>query len=547
MQDAARASWLAMWIVALAQILMSFNFFSLPVSVGGIVESFGASPSSVGTAIVTYSLFVAAFIMLGAKINARFGARRVFQISSGLFGLAMILMTFSPSAGVMILAQGLAGTAAAGLVPTLVILIATKYTGHQQAKALGYLGAAQAIAGVLAYLLAGMLGTWVGWRYTFGLLIVLAAIIVVFSNKLAHVEPQRNVQIDWFAVVLAASAIILLSFGFDFINDWGMLVASPGAPFSLFGLSPAALMIVTGVVIGQAFFVWTRRREASGKTPLVALEVLDTPQERAAIYLIAVVFGLGSAIAFLIPLYIQIVQGGTSLETAIATIPYTLAITVAAIYVVRLYDHVSPRAIARYSLIMQTIGLTLLAIVIRNDWSNLMVMMSLLIVGIAEGALVTLLFNVLVTASPKEVAGDVGSVRGTAINLSAGVGTAIATVLAVGLLSMSVSRSLASNPTIPPELQTQVDLDNIDFVSNDRLTEVMEDTTATPAQVSEAVAINTHARLQALKLSFLVLAGLAFLGIFPASGLPWYVPSEVPGKSVSGVKARRGGPQAVPS
>ena len=37
----------------------------------------------------------------------------------------------------------------------------------------------------------------------------------------------------------------------------------------------------------------------------------------------------------------------------------------------------------------------------------------------------TLLFNVLVTASPKELAGDVGSLRGTAQNLAAAVGTAV--------------------------------------------------------------------------------------------------------------------------
>ena len=37
----------------------------------------------------------------------------------------------------------------------------------------------------------------------------------------------------------------------------------------------------------------------------------------------------------------------------------------------------------------------------------------------------TLLFNVLVTASPKELAGDVGSLRGVTQNLAAAVGTAV--------------------------------------------------------------------------------------------------------------------------
>ena len=47
----------------------------------------------------------------------------------------------------MILAQAVAGAAAAALVPTLVVLIAANYQGRQQAQALGWLGAAEAMGG----------------------------------------------------------------------------------------------------------------------------------------------------------------------------------------------------------------------------------------------------------------------------------------------------------------------------------------------------------------------------------------------------------------
>jgi hypothetical protein len=120
--------------------------------------------------------------------------------------------------------------------------------------------------------------------------------------------------------------------------------------------------------------------------------------------------------------------------------------------------------------------------------------------GIGQGSLVTLVFNVLATASPKELAGDVGSLRGTAKNLAAAVGTAVAGALLVGLLSAGILRGLTDNPSLPPEFQSQVDLDSITFVSNDRLQVVMERTTATPVEIAEAVRINTDARLRALKM-----------------------------------------------
>jgi MFS family permease len=104
-----------MIVIAMAQILMSFNVNALPVSIGGIVASFDAPPTVVGTAIVTYSLFIAGFVMLGAKIGALFGSRSVFQAMVALFGAAMATMTLSPSANMMIAAQGIAGFAAAAL------------------------------------------------------------------------------------------------------------------------------------------------------------------------------------------------------------------------------------------------------------------------------------------------------------------------------------------------------------------------------------------------------------------------------------------------
>ena len=134
-QDGARTSWLPMAVVALAQILLSLNVNALPVSIRGIVASFDAPPTIVATAIVTYSLFVAAFVMLGAKIGAIFGSRWVFQATVVLFGAAMAIMTLSLNTTMMIVAQGIAGIAAAALVPSLVVLIAANYQGKQQAQA----------------------------------------------------------------------------------------------------------------------------------------------------------------------------------------------------------------------------------------------------------------------------------------------------------------------------------------------------------------------------------------------------------------------------
>lgn len=153
------------------------------------------------------------------------------------------------------------------------------------------------------------------------------------------------------------------------------------------------------------------------------------------------------------------------------------------------------------------------------------------IVGVNNTALVTLVFNVLVTSAPSSLAGDVGSLRGTTQNLASAVGTAVAGALLVSLLGLSVGRAVVEHLELPPELVAQVDLDSVNFVSNDDLRAVLEGTDATPAQVDVAVAVNEKARLSTLKLGLLVLAGVSALAILPASRLPRYKPEEIPDPS----------------
>jgi MFS family permease len=139
-------SWVPMITIALGQMIMSFNVASLPVALGGMVNSFGVPPTTIATGIVAYSMLVAGFVMLGAKLIQRYGATRVFRAAIVVFCASQVLMTFSPTANMMIAAQALCGAAGAVIVPSLVALIAQNYKGRQQATAVGALGSARAAA-----------------------------------------------------------------------------------------------------------------------------------------------------------------------------------------------------------------------------------------------------------------------------------------------------------------------------------------------------------------------------------------------------------------
>lgn len=528
---AARAPWLPLIVIVLAQLQMAINVSALPVSLGPLSKDLNAPATAAATALLLYSMFVAAFVMLGAQIGKLVGERRLLQISVVVHGVAMGLMATSTDASTMNAAQSIAGVAAAGAVPTLVVLIAANYHGRQQETALGVLAGIPAVASAVTFLIAGFLATVLSWRYSYWLIVCLAVVVLILSYRLMPIPRQPGIRIDLFGVMLSAAAVALILLGFNNLQTWGPLVADSAAPFSLLGLSPAPMLILLGVVLGQAFFAWSSRRVAASKQPLIAMEVLDSKEERSAVVAFLVAGSLGLAVGFLIPLYVQIIQGRTPLASAVAILPYAVAIAAAGILSVRLYDRFAPRTLGVASFVLIAIGLVAVAFTVGDSWSTVAVILGLLLVGIGEGTLLTLLFNVLVSASPKRLAGDVGALRGVVNNVSNALGAAFASVVAVGLLGLFLA-SAFSQSELPPELETHVLFDELDFVTNDELRRVLGATSATPEQVEQSVAINEDARLRALRGALLIVAGISLLSIFPAARLPKYVPGELSAEDI---------------
>ena len=526
-QRRQEASWLPLTVVVTTQFLVSFNLSALAICARGISEAFGTPPASfIETVIVAHSSLVAVLILLGAKLGQSFGSRGVFRTMVALFGVAMILVAISPNPAVMIVAESIAGAAAAALIPTLFVLIGTSYAGRERARALAWLAASQAIASVAALLIAGALGTWLGWRSAFALLALVAGWLFVLSYRLRPVARKRGASLDVVGMVLAALAIGLVMTGINSLPTWGWWSATAAAPFALLGLSPALLAIVGGLALSRMFFAWERRRYAAQKATLISPVVISTPQERCAVMSLFLIVALGASVRYLIPLYVEVIQGANSLTAATAVLPYSLAVFVAALVVVSVQERLAPRTIARGAFVLVTAGLASLALAIRNDWGDAPVVGGLVMLGLAEGMLLTLLLNVLVSTSSVEQAEEVGSLRSTTSSLAAALGTALSTAILIGVLGASVSRDLAGNPTAWEALTTRLDLTNVHFVSNDRLVALLDDAAFDAEQIEAALQLNTSARLAALRTSLAVLAVLALFGIFPAGKLPRYGAGE---------------------
>jgi predicted MFS family arabinose efflux permease len=512
-----RINWLPLAIVASAQVLLVFNIATLKISIEGIVSAFDTGSGMVKTAIIVYSLMVAASILASTRLTVIVGARRIFRISVAMFGLAMAMMVWSPSAGVLVVAQMVAGAAAAVLTPSSVQLIANHYTDDQRAVALGRLSATRSLSLAPAFLIAGAIATWNDWRITFMLLLFLSATVYFSSLCLRHdrgLLPRVRITATEIAGLAAVGlAMLLIGLGSDNLTNWGVLRARPGAPISPLNLSPALLGMLVGVVLIKLVLVWMGKRHIGGC--LKVMQLLNTPVQRSMLFSIFTIAAVSSGVTFLIPLYIEIVQGRTSLATAYALVPFTVASFIGALFVSRFRSPLAMRNAARYAFLAVGTGLVLLGAIVRNDWSDASVVLSLATIGLGEGALATLLFKTLAAVAPTEMSEDVEPLCSATSHFAAAIGAAIAGALVIGILSLNVNRYLARDPVIGTELRAHLDLNRVAFISNDRLQHLLEQSPLSPEHIANAVQINTDARLLALKVSFFALAGLTFVGFLP--------------------------------
>lgn len=516
--DVVKASWFPLAIVMLCQIQVSFNAFN--VSIEGIVDDLGIPATSVGLALTTSTFAMAGFVLLGARIGAKIGPRRALHI--GMVGptIAAITIALTNQGWMLFAVQALNGATVALAAPALTVVIASNYQGKQQSQAIGFLASAIPLAQVVSLLIAGAFASSIGWRWSFVLLSVIGIANLLLIARLAPIDAHPEVVIDWRGAALSSVGIIMISAAFSFLNAWGFLEATEQAPFDIAGLSPVPFLLIIGIVLFHAFFRSTRSRMDDGQPVLFSLDVLRSTKERSIVACMALMLFIGTATSFLLPLYMQVVQGLSGFQTSLSIVPYTLSIFVANTQVSRLYDRFSPAAITRASFVVVFAALTLLAFTIRNDWSQVSVVVGLVTLGLAQGCIVALVFNKLLMSNPKELAGDVGAFRGLTHNISGSIGIAVGTAIAVSLLGSIVARDAISSPAFSPELVEQVNFDNTNFITSDQLVVVLEERGATPAEVDQAVEIYEDARLRSLRTTLMFLAALALLALVPAGKMP---------------------------
>jgi Na+/melibiose symporter-like transporter len=210
-------------------------------------------------------------------------------------------------------------------------------------------------------------------------------------------------------------------------------------------ISPIAVALVLSVLALGAF-VAIERRTAQ---PLVDFELFRVRSFSAG-NVAALIVALGEfGLVFTIPLFLQSVLGQSALEAGATLAVTAVGALVAGGAAAGLSKRIGPRAVARWGLALEAVGLAWYALAVGADISVWTLVPSLFVYGFGVGLATAQLTSVILADVDPVRSGQASGIQSTSRQIGSALGIAIlGATLAAGLGSQSESRLVEAG--IPP-------------------------------------------------------------------------------------------------
>lgn len=372
--------------VIVGMIMIILDSTVVNVALPGLVKNFGSTVSTLQWAITGYTLALSAVIPLAGWMTDRFGAKRIFLITIGLFTMGSVLCALAQTPEQLIMyriIQGLGG----GMVSPIGMAIIFRIAPEGRIGAvMGMLGIPMLLAPALGPVLSGWLVEYASWHWIFLINLPIGIMAILIGIRFLPTFESKTVPtLDILGIILAPVAFSMLAYG---ISEGGKSWSSQATLTGL-GIGGAALLL----------FIFVELRQ---KQPLLELKVFRSSDFTRGIIVawIAQIALFGSIL--LIPLYLQTVKGYGSFETGLLLLPQALTSAVFMPIGGRLFDKVGarPMAIAGFTIIT---GALFMLSKITIDTSSGYIIAALVMIGAGMGFSMMSINTHVLQAAPKNL------------------------------------------------------------------------------------------------------------------------------------------------
>ena len=357
----AANKWLIAGTVVLGSFVSVMDISIVNVAMPQMISTFGVSLDAITWVAVAYSITEIILVTMAAWFSSLMGRKRFFIFSFILFTAASLLCGLARSLEMMILARILQGIGGGGLIPVSQAIMLETFPEEERGMAMALFATGVSIAPAVGPVLGGWLTDHYGWPWIFYINLPLGAIGVGLSVLVLADPPhlQRGLaRIDVLGIILLAVGLTALQ-----------LFLERGEREQWFASSfIVTLAIIAGVSLA-VLVVW----ELHTEEPVIHLRLLKNVHFSSGIGL-GFLFGItlfGSV--FVLPLFLQRLQGYSVTDSGLLQLPRALIMLVVTPIAGRLYNLVDSRLLISFGVALMMWGyLDMAGFSLDMGWSHMM-------------------------------------------------------------------------------------------------------------------------------------------------------------------------------
>ena len=303
----ARYRWYATVTVMLGTISAMLTTTTVNVAIPDIMGAFGIGQDRAQWLSTGALAAMTIGMLLNAWLIGRYGQRRTFIAALCIFISSLLVAGTAPNEMVLIACRIVQGAIAGILQPLSMYTLFRVFPPHQRGTAMGFFGISVILGPALGPTLGGVMIEHFNWRYIFYVAVPVAAFAALLGSLFMpeREESSARTRFDWtgFALLTVALGCVLTALSNGQREGWN-------SDYILTLLAIAA----TGAA---AFIAW----ELHTPQPLVDLRVLANSRFTSAA-VVACLFGVGLfGSTYLVPLFVQTVQGYTAFTSGLLLMP----------------------------------------------------------------------------------------------------------------------------------------------------------------------------------------------------------------------------------
>jgi len=432
------------WVLAatiLGSSIAFINGSTMNVALPAIQADLEASVTDIQWILNSYTLFLAALILLGGSLGDHFGRKRVFTIGVVVFTLASVWCGLAPNAMQLIIARAVQGLGGALLTPGSLAIISATFTTQERGRAIGLWSGFSTLTSAIGPLLGGWLIDTVGWRWIFYMLVPLA--ITVVAITLRYVPESRDEEVkgglDWWGAILATGGLGFITYA---------LIESSNR-----GLGNVVVLgtIGLGIVLLVAFVLVEARQPA----PMVPLNLFqDSTFSGTNILTFLLYMGLGAALFFL-PLNLIQVQGYSATQAGAAFLPMILLMSFLSRWAGGLVDRVGAKLPLVVGPLLCGVGFFLFGLQGVGGSYWLTFFPAIVILGLGLAITVAPLTTTVMNAVPAHFSGTASGINNAVARVANLLAIAALGLVVLGVFGQELEQRVAALD-LPPATQQAI-------------------------------------------------------------------------------------------